>query len=87
MKRYSIKEIESAMNSCGFIIDRIICNDSRRVKNVKGRIPIQVPAIVSEQSDYKPRFHRIRWNPSGKAFRVRDNQRATKFDLPLNSIK
>ncbi len=81
MKRCTISEMEAAMNSRGFIIDRIFCNDSRKVKKVEGRTPVQVPVGVSE---YKPRYHRIRWDALGKAFRSRDNQRVPKYDLQLS---
>lgn len=84
MKRYPIAEMEAAMNSCGFIIDRIFCNDSRKVRKIEGRTPVQVPDVVAIQNNYKPRYRHIRWDASGKAFRVRDNQRMAKFDLPLN---
>lgn len=84
MKRYFISEMEAAINSCGFIIDRIFCNDSRKVRKIEGRTPVQVPKEVATQSNYKPRYHRMRWDGLGKAFRLRDNKRMPKYDLPLN---
>lgn len=84
MKRCTISEMEAAINKCGFIIDRVFCNDSRKVRKIEGRTPVQVPEGVATRNDYKPRYHRIRWDSSGKAFRARDNQRMPKFDLPLN---
>lgn len=84
---YTTDIFETAMNSCGYRIDKIkYINNSVEVRQLIGRIkiPIQVTINGVRKTTFKRKS--FRWDATGHCFSMQSNVRQRKYDLPLQTI-
>ena len=84
---YTAEVFEKAMNSCGYILDRIIhTKDSRNVLKVEGRINIPKRITISGERKIIICQKKFRWDDAGRCFSFRSHIRKRNLDLPINTI-
>lgn len=82
-RRYLIQEMERALISKGYMIDRFAMNDNREVRKVEGRVPYTKTTRVNGAKKQEKRYRFIRWDATGKAFHASNNKREPAYDLVL----
>lgn len=84
---YTTEIFEKAMNSCGYILDRVIyAKDSHNVQKIEGRINIPKKVTISGERKTIIEEKKFRWDKMGHCFSFRSNIRKRNFDLPINTI-
>lgn len=84
---YTADIFETAMNSCGYKIDKIkYTNNSDKVRQLIGRV--KIPKKVTVDGIRKTIFKRkcFRWDATGHCFSLQSNVRHRRYDLPLLTI-
>ena len=82
------KEIfETAMISCGYIADKVVCIDgSQDVRKIEGRVSIPKKVTISGNRRTIIEEKKFRWDAVGRCFSLHSNVRQRRYDLPLMTI-
>lgn len=84
---YTTNIFEKAMNSCGYILDKMILDkNSGNVRKIEGRVNIPKKITVSGERKTIIEQKKFRWDNTGRCFSFHSNIRKRNFDLPINTI-
>lgn len=84
---YTKDIFELSMNSCGYIIDKIVqSSESQEVRKVEGRVKIPKKVTIAGNRQTIVEEKKFRWDAVGRCFSLRSNIRQRWYDLPLLTI-
>lgn len=84
---YTLNIFEQAMNSCGYILDKVIfAEGTNKVHKVEGRVNIPKKVTVSRERKTILEEKKFRWDDAGRCYSFRSNIRQRNFDLPITTI-
>lgn len=84
---YTVKEIEHAINECGYKLQNIKrANNTDEIITIIGDVSYLIPRR-KEKKIYVAQTKKVRWDSAGRCYSLRSNRRLRKFDLPLATAR
>ncbi len=87
MNMYTTAIFETAMNSCGYEIEKVKYTDkSREVRQVIGLVRMPQKVTINGERKTIIKSKRYRWDATGHCFSLKSNVRRRQYDLPISTI-